>query len=121
MEKYYENFFKEGKEKDHSEFINYLLDLTENDEETKTGQAFAIEEFLTMNPTSAGKIMDSVSTDSSSVAKFKAILDGYSDRQKIWSLLSSTSPKMFDKLKSEMGEEDSWKADVNKDLGDLGF
>lgn len=121
MEKYYVNFMKEGKENDHSEFFDYLLNLEETDEETTTGQAFTIEEFLTINPTAFGKILDKASSNPSTVSKFKAILDGYSDRQKIWSMLSSASPKMFDKLKSEMGEEDSWKADVNKDLGDLGF
>jgi hypothetical protein len=134
MEKYYENFMKEGKEKDHMEFLEYVINLDNEgsikesrmileklDEETATGVAFTIEEFLTINPASSGKILDKFSTDSAKVSKLKQIIDGYSDRQKIWSLLSSASPKMFEKLKGEMGEEDSWKADVNKDLGDLGF
>lgn len=49
------------------------------------------------------------------------LIEDFDFRHKIISKIGEKYPELYKKLKAEAPEEDSWKVDVNKDLGDLGF
>ncbi len=49
------------------------------------------------------------------------LIEDFDFRHKIISRIGEKYPELYKKLKAEVPEEDSWKVDVNKDLGDLGF
>lgn len=49
------------------------------------------------------------------------LIEEFDFRPRIISNIAENHPELYKKLKAEMPEEDSWKVDVNKDLGDLGF
>jgi hypothetical protein len=53
--------------------------------------------------------------------EYSKLIEHLDIRHKIISKLSENHPEVYKKLKAQAPEEDSWKVDVNKDLGDLGF
>jgi hypothetical protein len=53
--------------------------------------------------------------------EYSKLIEHLDIRHKIISKLSENHPEVYKKLKAQAPEEDSWKVDINKDLGDLGF
>ena len=113
MEKYYVSFLEKATAKEIFELLEFSLE--------KEDSGFMIEEILAISKDKIKKELDSLASDTTNLQKLKSILDSYDNRQKIYSLIAEISPKLFEKIKEDMGSEHGWKADLNKDLGDLGF
>lgn len=118
MEKYYATFLETGKLNDVQELFLFTLNSDENVE----GRGYLIQDILTMTAKEKIKpILDKLVSDSTNLEKLKSLLDEYSDRHKIYGAIGNISPTLFEKIKETLGEEEAHKADINRDLGDLGF
>lgn len=101
--------------------LQELFLFTLNTDENVEGRGFLIQEILTISAKEKTKqILDKLVSDSINLEKLKLLLDEYSDRHKIYAAIGSISPSLFEKIKETLGEE-AHKADINRDLGELGF
>ena len=66
-------------------------------------------------------LLEILNINKNCLTKLATSFKGVSFSTSFLSTISQISPEFYDKVKLNREEEQRWKTDLNKDLGDLGF